>query len=213
MSNQDTENLQIIKLSEKFPQSIAYSNPLNPAFSLDQRNLEYKLESLVNSCKSLLKDRNLQFTKQNDSILPTPVVLPDIQRFRSDREFCLRALLQVKFPEPLILDADFLQEEVVSGSIPQIIPTTIYNILLQYFQARKFRIIQRKCNYLVRWAQYCSVSDIIVKQSLNSFILRLDKLDAEYEDTLMRFQRLQNVLIGNFYTPFSETTEEGKTKG
>lgn len=110
MNDQETE--QALRLHERYPNSLAFSDWMNRGVSFDERLLEFKLENQVANAKLLLQEQRKQHNQQKVPSLITPIVLPDIKRFRSDRDFCLRALSQVQFPEPPSIDSDFITEEV-----------------------------------------------------------------------------------------------------
>ncbi|KAH7827491.1 uncharacterized protein MONOS_5678 [Monocercomonoides exilis] len=147
----DKEEEQIRILHEKYPNSLAYTDWKNKALSLSQRELEFKLETLTNNCKTLLKERDEQHGKLKNASARPPIVLPELKRFRGDREYCLRALSQVKFPEPPVIESDLYAEE----------------------------------------------------RSFPAFVARLERFDMEYEDALMRLQRLEGSLSARFYRPIS----------
>ncbi|KAA6371648.1 MAG: hypothetical protein EZS28_032825 [Streblomastix strix] len=97
---------------DRFPSSLAFLDWKNKAYSLEQRELEYVVEKITNDCAQLLQDRQHKHLTQSTNTLPIPVVVPDMRRLRGDREICLRAASEVKFPEPPLVEADlYLQEK------------------------------------------------------------------------------------------------------
>ena len=110
MNEKETE--QARRIHEKYPSSLAFSDWMNPGVSFEERLLEFKLENQTINAKVLLQEHTKQYMKQKLPSLLPPVVLPDIKRFRGDRDYCLRALSQVRFPEPPTIEADYYVEEV-----------------------------------------------------------------------------------------------------
>ena len=76
---------------------------------------------------------------------------------------------------------------------PQISLSSINDILLQFYQSRKSQLIQHKCNYLLRWARYCSFHSVS-QMIFPNLSMRLERLDHEYEDSLLRLQRLESAI-------------------
>ena len=108
----DVETDQTQRLHERYPRSVAFSDWMNRIPSFEERLLEFKLENEVSNAKAIFNEQKKQFTKQSIPYLINSIALPDMMKFRSDREFCLRTLSQVSFPEPLQIEADFSVEEV-----------------------------------------------------------------------------------------------------
>jgi len=116
MSTEETDRAARQKaeeFSKKYPDSFAFRDWEDGERSFDQRLLEHRLETIAANCRELHETRRSLYTK-GTFILPCPVVIPDIPRFREDRQQCLAALSQVQFPEPHTIHADLLSEEVVS---------------------------------------------------------------------------------------------------
>ncbi|KAK2958510.1 putative V-type proton ATPase subunit D [Blattamonas nauphoetae] len=194
-------DIEKAKLShERYPDSIAYSDWKNKTYSIEQRNLEFRLEELTNKCLSLIKEQANQAETQGKISNIPPVVLPDLKRFRGDREYCLRALSQVSFPKPPLIQTDLFDEEIEAAKIPHISLNNIHSLLIQYFQSRKYQLIQRKCNYLSRWSRFCAPNSN-TRSTFPSFSLRLERFDTEYEDTLLRLERLEGGLSRRYYHP------------
>ena len=110
MNDKETEKAR--RIHESYPSSLAFSDWMNKAFSFEERVLEFKLENQTTNAKLLLQNQANQYLKQRVPSLPLPIVLPDLKRFRSDRDYCLKSLAQVQFPEPPVIQADSLIEEV-----------------------------------------------------------------------------------------------------
>jgi hypothetical protein len=112
MSAIGVAEMRFSKIHEKYPHSIAYSETNNDVY-FDQKYLEHKLENMIQDCETLLNDESVQIKNKKDSLSNVPIVLPNLKRFRKERDFCLNSILQVNFPNNIFLDTDILEEEVL----------------------------------------------------------------------------------------------------
>jgi hypothetical protein len=92
--------------------SIISSNWRNDGLTMDQRELEFKLEQLVTHYNALACERMSDRCCNYDSNYPFDVQIPKLRKFRIDRDYCLRSLSQVPFPRPKAFDVDAVDTEV-----------------------------------------------------------------------------------------------------
>ncbi|KAA6377203.1 MAG: hypothetical protein EZS28_027272, partial [Streblomastix strix] len=86
--------------NEQYPGISSFNDWQNKEKTIEQRVLEFKLETLVRNCLTMLNEDTQKVKPGNSLKFRCPVVLPDLRRFNQEKDDSLRELSQVQYAEP-----------------------------------------------------------------------------------------------------------------
>jgi len=181
MDKQVTAHQTLMRLHERYPESLAFKAITDTRISAEQRLLELKLERLGQQCRELL-DMRLQYYSAPGKklVLPKPMQVPEILRLREERFDMIAQASEHKMPAPVIPRMNLVQEELLAAGDKMADYASTSEMLLEFFEQRIKWVQQKRFMALSRWAK-CGTKGNSLERMSPELIKILDTCVAEFE--------------------------------